>query len=127
LFTPDGIFECLYEGKRKRMHGQDEIRAFLRATMGPAMVFPLLHNEIVVVQGNNAYGTCAMESRSADGKIAFAGYYHDKARLHEGQWRFSERRWFLYVPVFERSGLDLDGKPEVGLAAIHDRKVGQVA
>jgi len=127
LFAPDGMFEVKYDGARRQLRGREAIRAFLQATMAPGMVFPMIHNDIVTVEGDEAYGTCAMESRSPDGKGGFSGYYHDRARRHEGRWLFSERRWFFYVPEFERSGLGLDGLPETGLAAIHDRKLGQTA
>jgi hypothetical protein len=125
LFTPDGMFEVKYQGERRLLRGQDAIRTFLGATMVPRMVFPMIHNDLVTIEGDTAHGSCAMESRSPDGTGGFSGYYHDKARLHEGRWLFTERRWFLYIPEFERSGLGLDGKPETGLAAIHDRKAGQ--
>ncbi|WP_157215408.1 nuclear transport factor 2 family protein [Flavisphingomonas formosensis] len=127
LFAPDGLFELTFDGARRALRGREEIRTFLQATMVPGMVFPMIHNDIVTVDGDEAHGSCAMESRSPDGKGGFSGYYHDKARRYDGRWLFSERRWFFYVPVFERSGLGLDGKPETGLAAIHDRKLGQTA
>ena len=127
LFAPEGIFEtAVADGTRHRLTGQAEIRAFLLGNMVPGMVFPLIHNDIVVVQGDTAYGSCAMETRSADGKLAFSGYYHDKARIVDGQWRFTQRLYFTYVPRFERSGMDMDWQPETGLAAIHDRKKGQL-
>jgi hypothetical protein len=37
-----------------------------------------------------------------------------------GKWLFAERRLFRYWPDFERSGLDLEGSPETGLAARRD-------
>jgi len=124
LFAPDGLFELSYDGARRQLHGREAIRDFLAATMVPGIVFPMIHNDIVSVDGNEAYGTCAMESRSPDGKGGFSGYYHDKARREGDRWLFSERRWFFYVPMFERSGLGLDGAPETGLALLHDRKLG---
>lgn len=127
LFTPEGLFEVKHEGQRRQFRGRAAIRGFLNATMVPGMVFPMIHNDIVFIEGDSAYGTCAMESRSPDGTGGFSGYYHDKVRLHEGRWLFTERRWFFYSPEFERSGLALDGKPETGLASIHDRKLGQTA
>jgi hypothetical protein len=125
LFTPTGVFELQMDGKRRAFRGQDEIRTFLRGSMVPGMVFPMIHNEIVVVTGDEAVGSCAMQSISPiAGNPGFSGYYHDRAVKTDGRWLFSERRYFFYAPQFERSGLGLTGEPETGLAAIHDRKVG---
>jgi hypothetical protein len=79
------------------------------------MVFPLIHNDIIEIRGNEAVGTCAMETRAAPGpnfSNGLAGYYHDRARNIGGQWLFTERLWYLYTPVFERSGLHFDGSSE---------------
>lgn len=119
LFAPDGLFEVFMEGARHQMHGRDEIRAMLARTMVPGMVFPMIHNDLVIVSGDEAHGTCAMQSRRPDGGTAFSGYYHDKARRIDGGWLFTERRYFFYSPTFERSGFGIDGEPETGLAAEH--------
>jgi hypothetical protein len=126
LFAPDGIFEALiFESERKVYRGHDEIRAFLKQTMYPGVVFPMIHNDIIKVIGDEAVGTCAMESRTQQPNLPiFSGYYHDRARNIGGRWMFKERRFFRYLPHFERSGLDFEGKPESGLAAQHDRKPG---
>jgi SnoaL-like domain len=124
LFAPDGIFEALiFESERKVFRGHEEIRGFLKSSMFPGVVFPMIHNDITRVAGDEAWGTCAMEARTTLQQLpAFSGYYHDRARKLEGGWRFTERRFFRYLPHFERSGLDLEGRPEVGLAAQHQRK-----
>jgi hypothetical protein len=126
LFAPDGIFEALiFESERKVYRGHDEIRGFLKQTMYPGVVFPMIHNDIIKVIGDEAVGTCAMESRTQQPNLPiFSGYYHDRARNIGGRWMFKERRFFRYLPHFERSGLDFEGKPESGLAAQHDRKPG---
>jgi SnoaL-like domain len=126
LFAPDGIFECLVqERERKEFRGHREISAFLQQTMYPGVVFPMIHNDIVRVSAGEAWGTCAMESRTPHPQLpAFSGYYHDRARNFGGRWLFTERRYFRYFPQFERSGLDFEGNPEAGLATQHDRKPG---
>jgi len=112
LFAPDGIFEFSTPAGRHRLVGRAAISAALSQLVTPVAVIPLLHNHTVTVRGDEAWGTCAMESRVAPNyEAGFAGYYHDRARRLEEGWRFTERRWFLYSPVFEDSGLDLDGLP----------------
>jgi hypothetical protein len=126
LFAPDGVFEALiFERERKTYRGHEEIRGFLKQSVFPGVVFPMIHNDIIRVNGDEAVGSCAMESRTAQPNLPlFAGYYHDRARLIGGRWLFTERRFFRYAPQFERSGLDFEGNPETGLALQHDRKPG---
>jgi hypothetical protein len=101
LFTPDGVFEV----SGQVCNSQTEIIAFLAKTMKPGMVAPMIHNEIVVVDSATiAHGTCAMESRPANG-VLICGYYHDKARVHDGKWRFTSRRFFFYQPELQDSGM----------------------
>jgi hypothetical protein len=126
LFAPNGVFECLVEEKeRRQFRGHEEIRTFLQRATFPGIVFPMIHNDIISINGDQAVGSCAMESRcSAPNLPLFGGYYHDKARNFGGKWLFTERRFFRYYPQFERSGLDQIGNPEAGLAADHHRKPG---
>src|SRR5882757_623586 len=81
LFAPDGVFEALiFESERKIYRGRDEIRGFLKPTMYPGVVFPMIHNDIIRVSGDEAVGSCAMESRTQQPNLpVFSGYYHDKA------------------------------------------------
>jgi len=122
LYTPDGIFDFAMDGKRVSVKGTAALRDALARTTFPGVVFPMVHNEISFVDGDTAHGICSMEAKcTAPGLPGFSGYYHDKFRVHEGKWRFTERRFFRYFPDFERSGLDLDGTPEKGLSAQHTR------
>lgn len=113
LFTPNGVFELKSGGERIRLQGPPAILAYLETSMWPDMVFPILHNHIIDVDGDVATGTCVMEARTK-GRIAdifpqgFLGYYHDRAaRQPDGRWLFEERRWFTYWPEFEDSGLPI--------------------
>jgi len=117
LYEPDGIFEARTANGRERWAGHDAIRAYLRETVTPQVVIPLIHNEIVTVDGDKAVGSCAMAARTA-GPVAemfpdgFAGRYQDRLhRQSDGRWLFAERRWFLYYPAFEESGLGPYGEP----------------
>lgn len=112
LFAPDGVFELTIGDTRRRLVGREVIHGFLTPTMKPVYVIPMIHNHIIRVEGDEATGTCAMESRVApNSEQGFAGYYHDRARRTGDGWLFTERRWFAYHPVFEDSGLDCYGAP----------------
>jgi hypothetical protein len=122
LYTPDGGFEYEMDGKRVYHKGTAALRECLAHTTYPGFVFPMIHNEVTFVNGDEAHGVCSMEAKSTSRDMPFfSGYYHDKFRVHAGAWRFSERRFFRYFPVFERSGLDVDGMPETGLSTRHKR------
>ena len=111
-FAPDGVFEFGTPTARHRVVGRQAIWDALARLVTPVAVMPMLHNHTVTIKGDEAYGTCSMESRVApnyDG--GFVGYYHDSLRRFAEGWLFTERRWFLYSPEFEDSGLDIDGKP----------------
>jgi hypothetical protein len=69
-------------------------------------VVPLVTNHYVVVDGDVAKGTCAMESAAspAPGMSSILCYYLDKFRRVDGRWLFSERRLFFYRPVLDAPG-----------------------
>jgi len=113
LFAPDGIFEVKVRGERILLKGPDAIQAFLETSMWPNMVFPVIHNHVIDIDGDVAVGTCVMEAFTK-ARVAehfpdgFLGYYHDRAvRQPDGRWLFAERRWFTYWPEFEDSGLPI--------------------
>jgi hypothetical protein len=106
------VFEVTIGGERRRLVGRALIDGFLTPTMKPVYVIPMIHNHIIRIEGDVAYGTCAMESRVApNSEVGFAGYYHDRCRRTADGWLFTERSWFAYHPVFEDSGLDYYGAP----------------
>ena len=122
LYTPDGVFEFALDGKRVTCEGIEAIREELARSTFPGLVFPMIHNQVTFVAGDTAHGTCGMEAKTTVKDLpTFSGYYHDRFRVHQGQWRFTYRSYFRYYPEFERSGLDLDGSPEKGLSAQHQR------
>lgn len=113
MFTSDGLFEFTLNTERRQCRGHDEIRAWLEKTTLPALVFPMAHNEVFVINGDEAVGTCGMEARTNAPDVPFfSGYYHDRFRQVDGKWLFCERRFFRYWPNFEASGLDISGNPQ---------------
>lgn len=108
LFTPGGVYESLQEGERMRCEGREAILAMLRRMLKPRILYPMLHNHIIEVDGDRAWGSCAMEARLApELGPGFAGYYHDRLeRQGDGRWLFTERLWYLYVPAFEENPRD---------------------
>ena len=90
LYTEDGIFQV----GSNRVQGRDAIVGFLAASgMKPVKVVPLIHNDIIVIEGDTAHGTCAMENPGTpDSPNGFTGYYLDKLRRVNGQWLFSKRK-----------------------------------
>lgn len=111
-FAPEGVFEFSTRTGRYRLVGREAISDALAPLVTPVAVMPVLHNHTIAIAGDEAWGTCAMESRAAPNyEGGFVGYYHDRMRRFEGVWLFTERRWFLYSPVFEHSGLTIDGEP----------------
>lgn len=107
LFTDDGYFEApAYQSKDRTRHkisGLDAIRAYM-LNLKPLRVIPLIHNQIIDIQGDQATGTCVMRTPHAptlpDG---FIGRYQDDMRCIDGVWRFSARRFYLFAPYFEES------------------------
>jgi SnoaL-like domain len=115
LYTADLLFEVQWGGERRTVIGRDGLRAFFSnaASDPPNFVVPLIHNEVTFIDGDEARGVCCMEVRTSNADTAFlSGYYHDRFRREDGKWLFAERRYYRYLPNFERSGLEMDGSPE---------------
>jgi hypothetical protein len=112
MYTADGLFEFMLNGSRVDCRGHAAIREWLKKATPPGLVFPMVHNEVFIINGDDAVGTCGMEARTTSPEISFfSGYYHDRFRRVDGQWLFSERRFYRYWPNFEQSGLDIYGVP----------------
>jgi hypothetical protein len=103
LFTED----CLYEGpaggpgKRDTVRTRAALSDYLQARLRPAAQLPFLYNHIIKVSGDHAEGTCAIKPQVMIGDKAMVGYYVEKLRRVGGDWRFYDRRFYLYQPYFE--------------------------
>ena len=96
LFVADGILDIRSPaGGGIHWQGHDEILANLTAKNLP--VIPLIHNEIIRIDGDEA--TCTHVMLTPVGPDAesrgFVGVYSDKMVRSGGQWRFTER---YFVP-----------------------------
>ncbi len=92
LFTADGVF---VPPGAPPVRGREAIRASL-SRMGAGQVAPLIHNEIIEIDGDEAHGSCAMDMRFAPNHPnGFLGYYTDRLRKENGAWMFTERAFVL--------------------------------
>ncbi len=98
LFADDAIFENTRGSQASpvRIVGRAALADFF-TKMRPGRRIPLVVNEVIQVDGDEAQGTCAMVSFGEDN---FVGHYVDKFRRVGGRWLFSHRQFFPYWPDF---------------------------
>ncbi|TZG27979.1 nuclear transport factor 2 family protein [Sphingomonas montanisoli] len=103
LFTEDCVFDGpAGPGKRAVVKGRDNLAAFLAPSIGKrGAVYPLIHNEIIEVDGERATGWCMMESPTAPGFGHIVCEYHDKFARIDGRWYFTSRTMYLFLPTYE--------------------------
>jgi hypothetical protein len=100
LYTQDGIFDrtAMNSGSIK---GRKELIAFYTKSSARGAVIPLIHNHILQMNGDEAHGTCVVESRVApDHATGAVNYYQDYYRRVDGSWRFAIRKVGSYYPQF---------------------------
>ncbi|HYL58063.1 MAG TPA: nuclear transport factor 2 family protein [Candidatus Acidoferrales bacterium] len=106
LFTDDGVLDVT-GGDFKAVRGREALLKFYRASVREKEVaIPFIQNHIIVIEGDSAHGTCAIEARfSRNGEsVTAAGYYEDKYRRERGRWRFVERKIFFHHVVPLKQG-----------------------
>lgn len=92
LFTEDGVLNIqLPGGGERNWAGREAILQSVSTLNLP--VIPLLHNEVIRVNGDQAESRCTMHTPlgpdpSSNG---FVGHYQDRLRRVAGQWRFEAR------------------------------------
>ena len=104
LFTENGVFEVKIRTGRVRSEGRQAIYELLSQNNSgtPTVVVPLVHNHVIIIDGDKAHGTCAMEHPgSTKNPNGYSGYYLETFRRENNRWLFSERRYLLYSPVYE--------------------------
>ncbi len=106
LFTDDGVLEVA-DGSFKPVNGREALLSFYRASVNqPQLAIPFIQNHIIEVHGDDAEGTCGIEARfTRNGEsVTAAGYYEDRYRRVNGQWRFARRRITFYHVVPLKQG-----------------------
>lgn len=96
LFTDDGayIHRRSLDGEPHEVRGRAELDAHYIARPGSrGAATPMIHNQLIEVDGDSARATCSIELRITSGAGIFAsGYYEDQLRREAGLWKFVERR-----------------------------------
>jgi hypothetical protein len=95
LFTDDGayIHRRSSDEPPHEVRGREALDAHYVARPGSAgAATPMIHNHLIEVAGDEARAICSIELRIAGGEGIFAsGYYRDRLRRENGQWKFVER------------------------------------
>ena len=95
LFCDDGVFET---GKTV-VRGRVELEKFYRAIQPPPL--PFIQNHVIELAGEEATGQCSAEIRMVrDGEaITACGYYDDRYRRVNGEWKFAARKFNFFHAV----------------------------
>jgi SnoaL-like domain len=107
LFTDDGVFIVRFPGRAPSIARGREglISAYSKAKAWTDQPLPMIHNELIVITGNEAQALSSNELRwSENGKSMIgSGYYQDRLRRENGRWRFVERdmTFIHWVPLQE--------------------------
>jgi len=94
LFTDDCFIEI---GPDNVVRGKTAI-AELVSSAGRGSLVPVISNHVIEVAGDDATGTCVVQSRvSPRSPAGFVACYRDSYRNSDRGWRFVSRRYQLYV------------------------------
>jgi hypothetical protein len=100
-FTDDGVFEMLIDGARRRLVGHGMIHKHMSGSLYPGKMLPLIHNDLIEVDGEVASGTCLMTSRATPQHPGSEIYYRDSFRRLNTLWLFTERLVYSVGPESE--------------------------
>jgi hypothetical protein len=106
LFTEDCHFEgqIRENGRRDVIDGRGALLSYFSNNIGkPGLVVPLIVNHVLSIHGDEATGTCAMESAVSPlpGAPALLCYYYDQFKRVDGRWLFSYRQLSFYRPQLQ--------------------------
>jgi hypothetical protein len=104
LFTNDGVFITRIPGRPVQTLGREKIvKLYKDAGSRPDHPLPMIHNYLISISGEEATGLCSNELRiTEDGRsIIASGYYEDRYRRENGNWKFAVRdaTFFHWVPI----------------------------
>ena len=104
LFTDNGTFINRLNPNEQPtvVKGREALNKFYGAIKRNVAV-PCIHNHLINLNGDEATGTCSIEVRITRNNQSMigSGYYEDRFRRENGQWKFVERdcTFFHFVPI----------------------------
>jgi hypothetical protein len=105
LFAKDSGFIVRRPGQPvAEMHGRATIeRHFSSPARNPNPPLPMIHNNLIRIDGEEAIGLCSIELRGIEGgrSMIGSGYYEDRFCREDGLWKFALRDMTLihWVPL----------------------------
>jgi ketosteroid isomerase-like protein len=114
LFTDDGVWTIrqLPADEVHTVEGKEELTARFGDRRDNAdRPLPMLHNFVIVIDGDEATGICSNELRATEEgqSIVASGYYEDRYRREDGLWRFARRdTTFLHWVPLKRGWAEKD-------------------
>jgi hypothetical protein len=107
MFTDDGAIVWRFPGHdAQEVRGREALDHSYGASAAEAEhPLPMLHNVLLEIDGDRAFGLCSNEVRvTQDGQSTIgSGYYEDEFWREDGRWRFALRQvtMFHWVPLGE--------------------------
>ncbi len=102
LFTEDGEMDT---GNPPVLRGRTTLLEAYERMLGDGNFQPFVSNHVISLDGDEASGTCYLDLRATrdERSMLGSGFYEDRYRREEGEWRFRSRRLHLswLVPLDE--------------------------
>ena len=105
MFTDDGVFTVRYPGRPPSVsRGRAQLnKTYANVTIAGDHPLPMIHNQLIVIDGDQATGLCSNELRWREGNDSMigSGYYQDSFRREASVWRFVSRdmTFIHWVPI----------------------------
>jgi hypothetical protein len=106
LFTDDGTYinRRTPDSPGTVVRGRKELDAhFIARPGGAGTAMPMIHNNLIAINGDEASAICSIELRVSDNGTSTiaSGYYQDRLRREDGLWKFVVRdvTFFHWVPL----------------------------
>jgi len=100
LFTEDGEMDT---GEAPLLRGRAALLDAYERMLGDAHFQPFVSNHVIVLDGDEASGTCYLDLRATvEGRSMIgSGHYEDRYRRVGGEWKFQSRRLHMsfFVPL----------------------------
>ena len=106
LFADDGVYisRRTPDSPATSVRGRKELDAhFIARPGGAGVAMPMIHNNLIAINGDEATAICSIELRVSDNGTSTiaSGYYEDRLRREGGRWKFVVRdvTFFHWVPL----------------------------